>query len=65
MGNNCQTVRNGDTTQRQRLPSASIQQTRHIDTILGQCWVSVADGGPTLSQHCIHVSYLLGIAIAR
>ena len=29
--------------------------------MLGQFWASVADGGSTLIQHCMHVSYLLDI----
>ena len=36
------------------------QQTRHIDLMLVQCWASVVDGGPTLAQHWIDVSCLLG-----
>ena len=30
-------------------------QSRCIDLMLAQCWDSVADGGPTLSQHQINV----------
>ena len=36
------------------------QQTRHIETILVDCWASAADSGPTLNQHCFNVSCLLG-----
>ena len=36
------------------------QQTREIETLLVQCWASVVDGGPTLSQQCLNVSCLLG-----
>ena len=32
----------------------------NVGSMLGQCWASVADGGPTLTQHCIRVSCLLG-----
>ena len=30
------------------------------DPMLDQCWANVVDGGPTLVQHWIHVSCLLG-----
>ena len=30
------------------------------ETMLGQCWASVADGGTTLTQLCIRISCLLG-----
>ena len=30
--------------------------TRGIYQILGQCWASVVDGGPTLSKHWFNVS---------
>ena len=36
------------------------KQTRHIDSMLDQCWPNVLDGGPTLAQHWIDVSCLLG-----
>ena len=36
------------------------QQTRYIDPMLVQCWTSVVDGDPTLDQHWIDVSCLLG-----
>ena len=36
------------------------QQTQVIDPMLVQCWASVVDGGPTLDQHWVYVSCLLG-----
>ena len=36
------------------------QQTRDNHPMLVQCWASVADGGPTLYQHRVNVSCLLG-----
>ena len=27
------------------------QQARGIESMLGQCWDDVVDGGPTLTQH--------------
>ena len=36
------------------------QQARDIDPVLFQCWASVADAGPTLKQHWVNVSCLLG-----
>ena len=39
------------------------QQTRHIETMLGQCWDDVVDGEPTLNQHCTNVSCLLGASV--
>ena len=44
------------THEQNRIP----QQTRAIDTLLGQCWASVVDDGPALAQHCVDVSCLLG-----
>ena len=38
------------------------QQTRHIDPMLGQCWASVVDGGPTLAQRWVDVSCLLDLS---
>ena len=35
------------------------QYTRNIASALFHCWVSVADGGPTLNQHRGNVSCLL------
>ena len=37
------------------------QQTRDVLPMLAQCWASVVDGGPTLSQHWVNFSCLLGI----
>ena len=39
------------------------QHERDIHTMLVHCWPSVADGGPTLYQHWVNVSYLLGTAL--
>ena len=36
------------------------QQTRYINPVLVQCWASVVAGGPTLHQHWVDVSCLLG-----
>ena len=36
------------------------QQPRDIETMLDQCWAGVVDGGPSLTQHWINVSCLLG-----
>ena len=36
------------------------QQKRDIDPLLGQCWNSVCDAGPTLNQHRVNVSCLQG-----
>ena len=41
------------------VPFTYFQQTRHIDPLLDQCWANVVDGGPTLIQHWIGVSYLV------
>ena len=30
------------------------QQIRYINTSLGQCWISVVDGGPTLNRQWMH-----------
>ena len=38
------------------------QQTRDVDPMLVHCWVDVVDGGPTVNQHWVSVSYLLGNA---
>ena len=32
------------------------QQAPHVDPMLGQCWPSVVDAGPTLAQHRVNVS---------
>ena len=37
-----------------------IQQTRSIDSMLAQCWATVCDAVPTLSQQSINISCLLG-----
>ena len=34
------------------------QQARDLNSMLDQCWATVADGDPTLTQHRIHVSCL-------
>ena len=41
--------------------SKTMQQTRDIELMLGQCWTSVVDVGPTLPQHWLNVSCLLGM----
>ena len=33
------------------------QQTRDFDQMLFQCWASVVDGGSTLKQHFVSVSF--------
>ena len=42
-----------------QMAKCTSQQTRHIETMLFKCWASVADGGPTLNQHCFNVSCLM------
>ena len=37
------------------------QQTRHIVTMMVKCWICVAEGGPTLSQHWFNVLCLLDV----
>ena len=39
------------------------QQKRYIDSMLFQCWTSVADGGPTLKRHWVNISCLLGCRV--
>ena len=39
---------------------APTQQTLHIDPMLDQCWLTVYDVEPTLVQHWVYVSCLLG-----
>ena len=39
---------------------ATIQQTRDIEPLLWQCWSTVYDAGPTLTQQWFNVSCLLG-----
>ena len=36
------------------------QPTRHTYPMFDQCWPTVYDVGPTLTQHCFNVSCLLG-----
>ena len=36
------------------------QRTRGVDPMLFYCWPAVFDVGPTLKQHCVNVSSLLG-----
>ena len=36
------------------------QQTQNIQAMLVQCWPGVFDAGPTLHQHWLNVSWLLG-----
>ena len=33
---------------------------RDVDPMMCKCWVSVADAAPTLTQHCVNVSFMLG-----
>ena len=35
------------------------QQTRHLEPVLVQCWSTVNDAGPTLTQHWLNVSRVL------
>ena len=37
------------------------QQKRDIHSMLGECWVSVADGEPTFNQHWVNTSCLLHV----
>ena len=39
----------------------STEQTQDIDPILNQSWATVYDAGPTLFQHWVNASCLLGI----
>ena len=41
-------------------PPTTCRKTRDIEPVLGYCWASVEDGGPTLNQHWLSVSCLLG-----
>ena len=34
------------------------QQTRDVEPMLGRCWASVVDAGPTSTQHWFHVLFL-------
>ena len=37
------------------------EQTRDIEPLLFQCWVSVVDGGPTIKQQWLNISCYKGI----
>ena len=37
------------------------QQARDIQSMLGQRWASIADGGPALNRHRLNVSCLLAM----
>ena len=41
-------------------PADKTHQTRHIYSMLDQCWPTVYDDGPTLVKHWVDVSCLLG-----
>ena len=41
------------------------QQTRDVHPMLFQCWLTVFDAGPTLKQHRVNASCLLGIIKAK
>ena len=41
----------------------SSEQTRDIEPMLGQCWIDVLDGGPTLTQHWFNVVFCLQAVI--
>ena len=41
------------------------QQTRHIETMIVQCWASVADGGTTLNHHCFNVPCLWDAIVCK
>ena len=41
----------------------SSQQTRDIEPMLALCWADVYDVGPTLSQHWLNASCLLGCRV--
>ena len=40
----------------------TITEKTYIDPMLGYCWPAVSDVGPTLTQHWVNVSCLLGFA---
>ena len=46
-----------DVTQQSQCPN---KHHLHVDPMLGWCWPSVVDGGPTLAQHWVNVSCLMG-----
>ena len=48
-----------------RKPDKTTQPTRDIYPLLDQCWATVNDAGPTLVQHWVDVSCLLGMIKAR
>ena len=57
LGQRCRQWPNIDVTSGECLLSLwilKISNTRHLP-ILGQCWASVADCGPTLNKHCAEV----------
>ena len=41
-----------------RIVLAPTQQTRHINPLLCQCWASVVDGEPILTQYRVNVGYV-------
>ena len=38
-------------------------ETQGIDTMLGHCWPTVFDAGPTMTQHCVNALCLMGCAV--
>ena len=46
-----------------RESSQNTQQTRATDLIVSQCWATVYDACPTLDQHWVGVSCLLGRSV--
>ena len=36
------------------------QQTKYVDPMLVLCWARVCNANPTLKQHCVNISCLLG-----
>ena len=45
------------------IKTTASQQTRYVDSMLLQCWPTVYDVGPILSQHCVNESCLLGCCV--
>ena len=45
-------------------PLPPAQPTRDVYPMLVQCWNDVVDGGPTLNQHWVNVSRLLGLHLS-
>ena len=41
------------------MPQVHSQQTRHVDPMLGQCWVDVVDGGPTLGRCVVFAGFFV------